>query len=165
MKQTLFLGIAAILDAVGAFLSSIHYLLPAYSCFAFAILMVLLAIWVTYREGYRRKRCRDGLGSVLVELSECESEAYRGSNKQQYDRLIKRIDSVKLKVAEIAKGYADLSIESRFLAVRVLDVQLDEATKLHFTSRAQGDFWAVYQLLKGWRACVEQLLQEIPPAS
>jgi len=45
--------------------------------------------------------------------------------------------------------------------VNVLDVQLDEATKMHFISRAQGSFWTMYQQLKGWRACLVDILKDL----
>ena len=62
---------------------------------------------------------------------------------------------------QLAAKYLDSSFESRFLAVNVLDVQLDEATKMHFIARAQGSFWTMYQQLKGWRACLVGILQEL----
>jgi len=162
MKQTVFFGIASVRGALGAFLASIHRYYSAYGCFAAAVLMALIAILVTCHDARRLKRGRKELGSILIELSQCEAEAYSGENSQQYDRLIRRIDAIKAKVGEVAKKYLEPSVESRFLAVRVLDTQLDEATRAHFIDRAQGNFWTVFQQIKGWRGCIERILQEMP---
>jgi hypothetical protein len=162
MKQTLFLGIAAVSDAIGAFLATRQHLHSAYSLFAIAIVMVVVAVWVSYRNEYRIKRGRRELGQILVELSSCELASHEGNDGGDYDKLLGRIKKVKERVEDAAKHLDDASVASRFLAVNVLDVQLDEATKLHFIGRAQGSFWTMYQQIKGWRACVEQLLKELP---
>jgi hypothetical protein len=162
MKQTLFLGIATVLDAIGAFLATRQHFHSAYSLFAVAILMVVVAVWVSYWKEYRIKRGRRELGQMLVELSLCELASYDGNDGGDYDKLIGRIKKVKERVETAAQHLDDASVVSRFLAVNVLDVQLDEATKRHFMDRAQGSFWTMYQQIKGWRACVEQLLKELP---
>jgi hypothetical protein len=162
MKDTLFLGVAAVLDAIGAFLVSIQHRYTAYGCLAGAIAMVALAVWVAYRSEYRLKRGKEELGRILVELSECELAAYNGNDGREYDRLIAKIDNLKKQVGEIGKKYLDSSIESRFLAVNVFDIQLDESMKRYFLERAQGSFWTMYQQIKGWRSCVDRLLQELP---
>jgi hypothetical protein len=98
---------------------------------------------------------------LLEQLAECEREAYDGSNASEYDNLLKKIEQLKREVKQIATEYLDASFESRFLAVNVLDVQLDVATKMHFIDRAQGSFWTMYQQLKGWRTCLNEILQEL----
>jgi hypothetical protein len=162
MKETLFLGIAAVLDAIGAFSVSVQHRYTGYSCFVGAAVMVITAIGVAYRGAYRLRRGKEELGRILVELSLCELAAYNGNNQREYDELLRRLDKLKNRIAEVGKKYLDPSIESRFLAVNVLDVQLDEATKRHFLDRAQGCFWTVYQQIKGWRTCVDRLLQDLP---
>jgi hypothetical protein len=162
MKQTLFLGAATVLDAIGAFSISIQHRYTAYILFVGAFAMVAAAVWVTYRGEYRLKRGKEELGRILVELSQCELAAYDGKDASDYDRLKARIETLKARVQEVGKKHLDSSIESRFLAVNVLDVQLDEATRRHFIDRAQGNFWTMYQQIKGWRTCVDRLLQELP---
>lgn len=149
------------LDAIGAVLATLQHRYTAYGLFAGAIVMVGAAIWAAYRGDHRITRGREELGRVLVELSECEVAAYDGTGTSDYDALMKRIRTIKANMAAIGKNYLDSSIESRFLAVNVFDVQLDEATRMHFISRAQGSFWTAYQLIRGWRSCVVGLLQEL----
>jgi hypothetical protein len=151
MKETLFLGVAAVLDAVGAFLVSIQHRYTAYGCFVGAIAMVLTAVWVSYRGAYRLKRGKEERGRILVELSQCELEAFNGNDGSEYERLMQKIQNLKNRIGEVGKNYLDSSVEARFLAVNVLDIQLDEATKRHFMDRAQGSFWTMYQQIKGWR--------------
>ncbi len=112
-------------------------------------------------EKQKRKTAKEAIGRLLEQLAQCEREAYDGSNSSDYDRLLGQIEQIKRNVKEIATKYLDSSFESRFLAVNVLDVQLDEATKMHFIARAQGSFWTMYQQLKGWRACLVGILQEL----
>ena len=109
----------------------------------------------------RLKEAKTAIGKLLEQLAECEREAYGGSDGSDYDRLFRKIEQIKLRVREVATDYLDPSFESRFLAVNVLDVQLDEATKMHFISRTQESFWTMYQQLKGWRACLVGILQEL----
>jgi len=161
MNSTLFLGVATALNAFGAFLASRQHLYAAYVFLVLAVVMVILAIWTAYRNEYRLKRGRRELGRVLVELSQCALAAHRGNSASDYDKLRPMIDKVKNRVAVAAKYLDDSSVESRFLAVNVLDVQLDQATKEHFIGRGQGSFWTVYQQINGWRACIERLLQEL----
>jgi hypothetical protein len=164
MTQTLFLGVATVLVAVGSFLASIEHRYTAYGCFVGAIAMVAAAVWATYRSEYRLKRGKEKLGRILVELSECELAAYRGKDGSDYDKLLGRINKLKDQIVKVGEKYLDSSIGSRFLAVNVLDIRLDKATKLHFMERGAGSFWTMYQQIKGWRACVEQLLRELPRA-
>ena len=112
-------------------------------------------------EKQKQKTAKEAIGRLLEQLAQCEREAYDGSNSSDYDRLLEQIEQIKRNVKEIATKYLDSSFESRFLAVNVLDVQLDEATKMHFIARAQGSFWTMYQQLKGWRACLVGILQEL----
>jgi hypothetical protein len=79
----------------------------------------------------------------------------------EYDRLLRQIDSVNSEVSRIARDYLDGSFESGFLAVNVLDVHLDEPTKMHFIHRAQGSFWTMYQQIKGWRAYLVGILRTL----
>lgn len=109
----------------------------------------------------KRKRAREAIGKVLEQLAECEHEAYDGADALAYDRLFRRVEQIKRTIREIASQYLDSSFESRYLAVNVLDVQLDEATKMHFISRAQGSFWTMYQQIKGWRAYLAEVLKEL----
>jgi hypothetical protein len=109
----------------------------------------------------RTRRARELIGGLLEQLADCEREAYDGSSASEYDKLLGKIEQLKRNVREIATEYLDTSFESRFLAVNVLDVQLDTATKMHFIDRAQGNFWTMYQQLKGWRACLSGILQEL----
>jgi hypothetical protein len=161
MRQTLFLGIAAVLDAIGAFLASNHHLYTAYGCFTGAIAMVCLAIWFSYRDDYRLKRGKKELGEVLVELSQAEVAAHKGLGNADYDKLIARIDAIEIRVA-VAAGYlGDSSIESRFRAVNVHDIELSVGMKRHFIDRGQGSFWTMYQKIKAQRLCIERLLGEL----
>src|SRR5258708_20577197 len=112
-------------------------------------------------EKQKQKTAKEAIGRLLEQLAQCEREAYDGSNSSDYDRLLGQIEQIKRNVKEIAAKYLDSSFESRFLAVNVLDVQLDEATKMHFIARAQGSFWTMYQQLKGWRQCLVGILQEL----
>ena len=107
------------------------------------------------------KIAREEIGRVLEQLARCEHEAYDGSNALDYDKLLEQIQQIKQTVHRIATQYLHTSFESRFLAVNVLDAQLDDATKMHFMSRAQGSFWTVYQQIKGWRACLLDVLREL----
>lgn len=162
MKQTLFLGVAAVLDAVGAFFASDKHLYTAYAFFSLAIVMAGLAIWVAFRNDYCLRQGKKELSRVLFELSECERDAYNGKDGLQYDELKQRITKARNDVEKIGKKYLDESILYRFLAVNVLDTQLDEATKLHFMARAQASFWTLYQQIRGWRISLERILQELP---
>jgi hypothetical protein len=162
MKQTLFLGVATMMGTIGSFLASRQHYYSAYALFAAAIAMAIVAIWVTYRGEHRLKRGKKELGRILIELSQCELAAYDGKDGSDYDGLLAQIKKLKDEVHEVAEKHLDSYVEARFLAVNVLDVQLDEATKRHFIDRAQGDFWTMYQQIKGWRMCVDQLLRELP---
>ena len=93
MKQTLFLGIATVLDAIGATLATRQHFYSAYSLFGAAILMVVFAVWVSYNKEYRVKRGKRELGTALVELSQCELAAYNGKDGRDYDAVLQRIDS------------------------------------------------------------------------
>ena len=112
-------------------------------------------------EKHKIRKAKEAIGKLLEQLAQCEREAYNGSDGSAYDRLLRQIEQIKLKVREIATDHLDQSFESRFLAVNVHDIQLDEATKMHFLSQAQGDFWTMYQQLKGWRACLVDILREL----
>ena len=162
MKETLFLGIATVLVAIGAFSVSVQHRYTAYSCFVGAVVMVVTAIGVAYRGAYRLKRGKKELGLILVELSRCELAAYNGNDGRDYDELLRKLEKLESRIKEVGKKYLDSSIESRFLAVNVLDVQLDEATRRHFIDRAQGCFWTVYQQTRGRRTSVDRLLQDLP---
>jgi hypothetical protein len=122
---------------------------------------VRLEIYPALDEKQKLKMAREAIGKVMEQLAQCERDAYDGSNALDYDRLLARIRQIKHSVHQTAIWYLDSSFESRFLAVNVLDVQLDDATRLHFASRAQGSFWTAYQQIKGWRACLSQILQEL----
>jgi hypothetical protein len=112
-------------------------------------------------EKHKIKRAKEAIGKLLEQLAQCEREAYNGSDGRDFDRLRQQIEQIKLRVRQIATEYLDTSFESRFLAVNVLDVQLDEPTKTHFIARAQGDFWTMYQQLKGWRACLVDIIKDL----
>jgi hypothetical protein len=112
-------------------------------------------------EKHKIKKAKEAFGKLLEQIARCEHEAYDGSDAADYDRLYQQTEQIKRSVRQIATEYLDGSFESRFLAVNVLDVQLDEATKMHFIARAQGSFWTMYQQLKGWRACLVGILQEL----
>lgn len=161
MKQTLFLGVATVLVAIGSFLASREHFYSAYTMFAAAIVMVIAAVWVTYRLDYRQKRGKEELGRILVELSQCQRAAYNGHTAPEYDKLIAEIEQIKKRVRDVAEEYFDCSIESRFLAVNVLDVQLDGATKQNFIGSDQGNFWPMYQQIQGWRVFLNDVLREI----
>lgn len=118
-----------------------------------------LQIYPALDDKEKQKRARESIGSVMLQLAKCEHDAYSGADANQYDRLLKDIDEAKQQVHQIALRYMDSSFEAGFLAVSVLDVQLDEATKLHFISRAQGSFWTVYQQVKGWRKYLSEVLK------
>ena len=120
-----------------------------------------LEIYPVVDEKQKHKKAKEAIGKLLEQIAKCELDAYKGSNSIEYDRLYQQIEQIKRSVREIATKYLDSSLESRFLAVNVLDVQLDEATKMHFIMREQGSFWTMYQQLKGWRACLVSILQEL----
>jgi tetratricopeptide (TPR) repeat protein len=122
---------------------------------------VRLEVFPTLDEKQKRKKAREAVGKVLEQLAQCERQAYDGSNAVEYSSLLRGIEQIKRTVREIAIRYLDSSFESRFLAVNVHDVQLDEPTRMHFISRAQGSFWTVYQQVKGWRACLVDILREL----
>jgi hypothetical protein len=107
------------------------------------------------------KKAKELIGQMLELLSHCEIDAYEGSNHVEYEKLLEEIDEVKRGVRDVATKYLDLSFESRFLAVNVLDVHLDEPTRMHFITRAQGNFWTMYQQIKGWRAYLNEVLKEL----
>ena len=96
--------------AIGSFLASRQHFYSAYSLFAAAIGMAILAVWVTYRTEHRLKRGKAELGRILVELSACERAAYSGNNAHDYDKLLKQIEQVKQKVSATATRYFDSSI-------------------------------------------------------
>jgi hypothetical protein len=122
---------------------------------------VRVEIYPVLDEKQKRKIAREEIGKLAQQLAQCEHDAYDGSNAPEYDSLLGQIQQVKQAIHCIATRYLDSSFESRFLAVNVHDVQLDEAMKMHFISRAQGSFWTVYQQIKGWRACLAQILREL----
>jgi hypothetical protein len=121
---------------------------------------VRLEAYPSTPEKSESKKAREAIGRVLERLAQCERRAYDGSNADEYHKLLRQIDEIKRTIREIASRHLDSSFESRFLAVNVLDTQLDEATKMHFISRAQGSFWTVYQQIKGWRAFLDRFLSE-----
>lgn len=51
MTQTVFLGVATVLIAIGSFLASIQHRYTAYSLFVIAVVMVGFALWSAYIEG------------------------------------------------------------------------------------------------------------------
>lgn len=51
MTQTLFLGVATVLVALGSFLASIRHDYTAYGFFVGAVIMVGFAVWAAYLEG------------------------------------------------------------------------------------------------------------------
>ena len=112
-------------------------------------------------EKQKIRKARELIGKMLEQIASYELDAYNGSDGGQYDKLYQKIEQVKRDVTLIATEYLDASFKSRFLAVNVLDVQLDEATRFHFISRAQGDFWTMYQQLKGWRSYLEKVFNEL----
>ena len=112
-------------------------------------------------EKLKIKQTKEAVGKLLEQVAQCESEAYSGSTGTEYDRLYQHVEQIKRRVGEIATEFLDTSFESRFLAVKVLDSNLDEATKRHFIQRAQASFWTMYQQLKGWRAFLVGILQEL----
>ena len=115
----------------------------------------------TLDDKQRIIEARKRIGKLLVELADCEKSAYDGANGAEYNQLYGRIESVKAEVQAIANECLDESFASRFLAVNVYDVQLSEATRMHFLSRAQGSFWTVYQQVNGWRALLEKIMGEL----
>ncbi len=155
------MGVATVFDAIGAFLASQHHLYSAYGLFLGAIALASVAIIATYLDEYRIKQGKEQLGRILVELSGCERTAYSGTSAKEYDQLNRQIENIKYKIGEIGKKYFDSSVESRFLAVNVLDVQLDEATKGQFLLPGRGEFWPMYQQIKGWRIFLDKFLQEL----
>ena len=112
-------------------------------------------------ERQKIRTAKELIGQLLEHLSISERKAYDGSDSIHYDALMRDIENAKMRVKYIAVDYLDLSFESRFLAVNVLDVQLDEATRMNFVSRAQGSFWSVYQQIKGWRIYLSHVLSEL----
>jgi hypothetical protein len=109
-----------------------------------------------------QKEARAGLGRVLEQLADCEMAAYQGSNVHEYDELLRRLEGLDKEVERISSDCLNnLSFASRYRAVNVLDVHLDEATKGHFISRAQGNFWSVYQKIKAQRSVLVDILKEL----
>jgi len=112
-------------------------------------------------DSHRVKNARKRVGKLQEELAQCESAAYYGSDAHGYEALLKRLDKVAREVRTIADECLDESFVSRFLSVNVHDVTLDEPTRMHFISRGQGNFWAVYQRIKGWRGLLAQVMTEL----
>lgn len=148
-------------DAIGAFWASQHHLYTAYACFVVAIGAAILAVCVTYYVDHRRKRGREELGRILVELSRCELAAYDAATASQHRSLVEQTEQIKARVQEIGATYFDSSVGARFLAVNVLDTELSPATKDHFISRGMADFWTIYQQIKGWRIFLNDLLRQL----
>jgi hypothetical protein len=112
-------------------------------------------------EPAMRRRARERLGLVAEELAECELAAYRGSNGDQYEQLLARLDAARDEVRRVSIECLDGSLLSRWEAVNVHDSPVDDATKHHFISRAQGSFWTVYQRVRGWRRLIDGVLSEL----
>lgn len=112
-------------------------------------------------ETARRRRARERLGLVAEELAQCELAAYRGTNGEQYEELLARLAAVGDEVRRVSVECLDSSLTSRWESVNVHDSPVDDATKHHFISRAQGSFWAVYQRVRGWRKLVDGVLSEL----
>ncbi len=112
-------------------------------------------------EKQKIRKAREAIGKILEQIAQYELEAYRGSTSSEYDKLYQKIEQLKTDVKQVALEYLDASFESRFLAVNVHDIQLDAATRTHFIARTQGSFWTIYQQLKGWRACLVDILKEL----
>ena len=122
------------------------------------------AFFFLKRENNRLKGTAEAkrrIGRLQVELASCERAAYSGADRGEYDALYKRIEGVQAEVGAIAVECLDDSFASRFSAVNVYDVQLDEATRMNFMSRAQGSFWTMYQQIKGWRLLLEKIIGEL----
>jgi hypothetical protein len=161
MKQTLFLGVGTVLLAIGSFLASREHFYSAYGLFAAAIGMAAAAVWYTYHIEYRLKRGKEQLGRILVELSDCQHSAYTDSALHDYTVLVGKIEQIKREVGETARKYFDSSLEARFLAVRVDDIELNAAIKQYFVENRLDKFCAVYQQVKGWRAFLNDVLREL----
>lgn len=142
-------GIALVLAVAQAFIASqirIHHLQTA------------------LHDKKRRRAAREAVGRVQERLADLEGRAYNGTDGTEYDKVLKVIEEIKTEVHRIGReDLEDDSFLSRFLAVNVLDTPLDDATKMHFISRAQGSFWTVYQQVKGWRIFVREFMKEITP--
>src|SRR5262249_19145749 len=106
------------------------------------------------------KEGRELLGTALQRLSQAELKAYAGSNGKDYDALLQELENIESSVEATAGHYFDYSLIARYRSVNVLDVQLDEPTRLHFLSRAKVSFWSVYSKIKGQRAFLENFLKD-----
>ncbi len=110
----------------------------------------------------QRAAARQKLGSVLERLTRAELSAYQGTNGEQYEALLEFLRGLEREVEQTSiVDLKDESVISRYRSVNVLDVQLDEATRMHFISRAQGSFWTVYQRIRGQRQLLERILSEL----
>lgn len=134
----------------------------AFIYFAIAAVVAFHGAFSERRASSRKLKAREGIGQVLEGLAACELRAYSGSNASEYDALLQELDALDKKLETIARVYLnDPSIASRYKAVNVLDIHLDDATRLHFLSRAQGSFWSVYQKIKGQRAALGEIMKEL----
>lgn len=128
--------------------------------FAGAIVMAISAVSVTYWTEHRKKRGKEKLGKILVELSQLENRVYDASDSE-YHRLRDQTEEIKKNIGEIAKSYFDSSLESRFLAANVLDIRLDEPTRDHFIRQGRGSYWTMYQQVRVWRITLKEILHEL----
>jgi len=109
----------------------------------------------------RLKRAREAIGRLLEQIARIEGAAYGFFSDMSQTQVFWQIKEIEKQVKDIATTQLDKSFESRFLAVSVLDIQSDEATKSHFISQAQGAAWTAYQLLKARRLFLDRFLAEL----
>jgi hypothetical protein len=128
----------------------------------FVLLKQNKQLTVALDEKRRIRQTKEAIGKLLEHVAQCESEAYKGSSSAEYDKLYQQVEQIKRRAGEIATEFLDTSFESRFLAVKVLDSNLDESIRKQFIQRSGSQsFWTVYQQLRGWRAFLVGILQEL----
>jgi len=128
----------------------------------FALLKKNTQLTIALDEKRRIRQTKEAIGKLLEHVAQCESEAYKGSSNDEYDNLYQQVEQMKRRVREIATEFLDTSFESRFLAVKVLDRNIDEALRAQFIQRSGSQsFWTMYQQLRGWRAFLDGILQEL----
>jgi hypothetical protein len=93
-------------------------------------------------EKQKIRQTKEAVGKLLLHVAQCESEAYKGSSSAEYDKLYQQVEQIKRRAGEIATEFLDASFESRFLAVKVLDSNLDESLRKQFIERSGSQsFW------------------------
>lgn len=184
MGKALYVVAPRVLDALDAIGVSLGGLLssqygtgrlPPLLFYGAAVLFLGTSVFMAWRDEYvvklkletvlndreTRRKGRERLGVELESLSECERSAYEGHDADQYHAVRRKLKDIEENIGAISEDCFDASLASRYKAVNVQDTLLDEATRMHFFSRGQGDFWTVYGKIKGQRNELLKILEEL----